>query len=177
MNFSFSGRHMEVGEALTNRARESFEALAKKYDAEFIDVTIVMKKEGYLFCSDISAKGKAGNSYHAGNDCSDPVTSFTGALQKIEQQIQKKKKCVRCSCRDSVDFALYADSLDKEEPSPVIIAEILENLPLMSVSDAVNKLNEDRRVFIFENISNHAVNVVYIRKDENFGWIDYKTEI
>lgn len=56
----------------------------------------------------------------------------------------------------------------------MIIAEILDDLPLMSVSEATKKITDTRRVFIFENIANNAVNVVYRREDGNFGWLDYK---
>lgn len=178
MNFSFSGRHMEIGESLTVRARESFDVLAKKYDCDFIDVSIVMKKENYLYCSDISVKSKLGNLYHAGNDANDPINSFTGAFQKIELQIKKKKKNCRCSNKNSgVEFVSYDNSLKKDESNPIIIAEILEDLPLMSVSDATEHLSDNKRVFVFENISNNSVNVVYKRNDGNFGWIDYKTKI
>ena len=58
----------------------------------------------------------------------------------------------------------------------MIVAERLDYLPIMSVSEATKKLCSSRPVFIFENISNKAVNVVYIREDGNFGWIDYKLD-
>ena len=56
MKFSFSGRHMEIGESLTTRAEEACETLAEKYDTEFLDVNIVMKKENHLFYTDIAVK-------------------------------------------------------------------------------------------------------------------------
>lgn len=169
---------MEVGNSLTARAEESCVALAEKYGDEFIDVSIVMKKETYLFHSDISAKTKNGNSYHATNECDDPTASFLGVLQKIDQQMRKKKKTTcRCSCRDlPVEFNEYDNSVAKkdEEHAPMIIAEILEDLPMLSVSDASKNLDDKKSVFVFENISNNSVNVVYKRPDGNIGWIDYK---
>ncbi len=176
MNFSFAGRHMEIGTALTSRAKKDCLALAEKYGTEFIDVNIVMKKETYLFHCDMSLKAKSGNVYHATNESDDPTTSFLGALQKADQQMRKKKKMVsRNSHKDcSAEFNEYDNSMKSEEKTQVIIAEILDDLPLMSVSEAANKLNDERKVFIFENISNSSVNVVYIRTDGNIGWIDYK---
>ena len=177
MKFSFTGRHMDIGNALTSRAEEACITLAEKYGDKFIDVNIVMKKETYLFHCDISAKTKNGNSYHAANECDDPTASFLGAMQKLDQQMRKKKKtCCRNSCKSMpVEFNEYDNSLlKKTEDAPMIIAEILDDLPLLSVSDATQKLEDSKGVFVFENISNNAVNVVYKRNDGNIGWIDYK---
>jgi ribosome-associated translation inhibitor RaiA len=166
---------MDVGESLTERAKEACELLAEKYGTEFMDVSIVMKKETYLFYCDISAKSSSGNSYYAVNESDNPIASFLGAIQKLDLQMRKKKKNNRCSCKGMrVEINSYDNSLEAEERAPVIIAEILDDLPLMSVSDATNNLNNQKRVFVFENISNNAVNVVYKRGDGNFGWIDYK---
>ena len=174
MKFSFSGRHMEIGESLTTRAEEACETLAEKYDTEFLDVNIVMKKENHLFYTDIAVKSCAGNTYQASDNDDDPVGSFLSALQKIDVQIRKKKKTHdRTSGRTGVEINSYDNSFENET-QPMIIAEILDDLPLMSVSEATKKIKETRRVFIFENIANNAVNVVYKREDGNFGWLDYK---
>ena len=61
MKFSFTGRHMDIGEALTNRAKDASIALAEKYGTEFLDMSIVMKKDGYRFLCDISCKTARGS--------------------------------------------------------------------------------------------------------------------
>ena len=180
MSFSFSGRHMEIGGALTERAKGACEALAQKYGIEFIDTNIVMKKDGYRFCADISVRTNTGNSYFASDQADDPVVSFELTLQKIDQQIQKKKRDARSAhTREKIAEMLERDNSfedidDGEEDAPIIIAQILDDLPVLSVSDAAKYLNDKRHVFVFENISNHSVNVVYTRTDGNIGWIDYK---
>jgi ribosomal subunit interface protein len=98
MKFSFTGRHMEVGESLTERAKEACGKLASKFGTEFIDANIVMKKDGYLFHCDISTKTSSGETYHAGDDSDDPNVSFDITLQKIDLQMRKKKKNCHCSC-------------------------------------------------------------------------------
>jgi ribosomal subunit interface protein len=179
MSFSFSGRHMEVGESLTNKAQDACKALAEKYAVGFISVNVVMKKDGYLFCCDIFIKTDSGNSYYASNEADNPTVSFDVTLQKIDQQMQKKKKAERCSCKcrfeiNDLDNNSFENKSD--EKYAIIVAEILEDLPLLSVSDAAERLVEDTKVFVFENISNNAVNVVYVRSDGNIGWIDYKVK-
>jgi len=173
MNFSFSGRHMEIGESLTQKAKDACEKLAKKYRVEFLDANIVMKKESYLFTTDMTVKTNTGNSYFVVNSAEDPIVSFEGAAQKLEQQFQKKRKPSKCNKK--VEINTFDNPVsESEENAPMIIAEILDDLPLMSVSEAAKRLNENQHVFIFENISNSAVNVVYWRNDGNIGWLDYK---
>ncbi|MDR0678290.1 MAG: HPF/RaiA family ribosome-associated protein [Holosporaceae bacterium] len=174
MNFSFSGRHMEIGESLTNKAKEAFIILAGKYGIEFIDANVVMTKGGYLFSCDISAKTNTGNSYYASDEANDPHVSFDVTLQKIDQQMKKKKKLGRCrfNKKQYVEINSFDNSL--EEAAPMIVAETVDNLPILSVSDAAKRLNEKTKVFVFENISNHTINIVYTREDGNIGWINYE---
>ncbi|MDR2723700.1 MAG: HPF/RaiA family ribosome-associated protein [Holosporaceae bacterium] len=173
MNFSFFGHHMEIGESLTSKAKNACELLESKYRAEFIDVNIVMKKDGYLFHCDISAKTNTGNSYYASSEADDPNVSFDLTLQKIDQQMQKKKKAERCFCRESrIEINNFDNSC--EDSIPLIVADMLDDLPILSVSDAAKRLNEKTMVLVFENISSNAINIVYIRPDKNIGWIDYK---
>ena len=180
MNFSFSGRHMAIGEALTNKANDAFKLLEDKYHLEFLDVTVVMNKEKYLFITDITVNTNSGNSYFVSNEAEDPIVRFEITLEKLEQQMQRKKKNGRASAaKKNVEYNSY-DNFSHEDEScddqPLIIAEVLDDIPLMSVSDAAKKLNAKRKVFIFENISNSTVNVVYTRDDGNIGWLDYKNQ-
>ncbi|MDR3186967.1 MAG: ribosome-associated translation inhibitor RaiA [Holosporaceae bacterium] len=99
MKFSFSGRHVDIGDALTSYAEKACSSLAAKYGTAFIEASIVMKKEGYLFHCDISIKTSSGEAHHSGSDADSPYASFDVALQKVDQQIRKKKKTNRCSCK------------------------------------------------------------------------------
>jgi ribosome-associated translation inhibitor RaiA len=165
---------MEVGDALTTRAKNACIDLAKKYGTEFLDLSIVMKKEAYLFVCDITIRTQNGNSYHASNSANEPGISFDGVLQKVDQQIGKKKKPGRHFSKEpAMEIISYDNSFD-EGKSAAIIAEILDDLPLLSVSDAADLLTDSKRVLVFENISTQTVNVVYWREDRNIGWIDYK---
>jgi ribosomal subunit interface protein len=175
MNFSFSGRHMEIGESLTQKAKSAYEKLAAKYRVEILDANIVMKKDSYLFITDMTVKTSTGNSYFVTDSAEEPIVSFEITLQKLEQQFQKKRKSSKSNKKVEYNtFDNPVSAKESEEDAPMIIAEILDDLPLMSVSEAAKRLDKDRHVFIFENISNSAVNVVYWRNDGNIGWLDYK---
>ena len=176
MKFSFTGRHMDIGEALTNRARDACSALADKYGTEFIDMSIVMKKDSYRFLCDISCKTASGTEYHISDESDDPTVCFDVTLQKVEQQMQKKKKtcCRGCSKKCFVDMPVFAN--EEKDAEPMIVAETLDDLPLLSVSEASRRLNDQVKIVVFENVSDNTVNVVYKRDDNNIGWINYKVK-
>ena len=77
---------------MTNKANEAFKLLEDKYHLEFLDVNVVMNKEKYLFITDITVNTNSGNSYFVSNEAEDPTVSFEITLEKLEQQMQRKKK-------------------------------------------------------------------------------------
>jgi ribosome-associated translation inhibitor RaiA len=91
---------MEIGEALTERAREACEKLGSKFGTEFIEANVVMKRDGYLFHCDVATRTVSGEAYHASDGSDDPNVSFDITLQKIDLQMRKKKKS-RCTCRSA----------------------------------------------------------------------------
>lgn len=177
MKFSFTGRHIEIGASLTKKAEDGCQAISDKYNLEFVDVSIVMRKERHKFLTDISVKSSNGLPFHVGDEADCPIVSFDVTLQKLEAQIQKRKKPCRCSGKEmKFERNEFDNSLEEElaNAGPLIIAEIIDDLPLMSVSEASSRLNDTRQLYVFENIANNAVNVVYKRPDGNIGWIDYQ---
>lgn len=173
MSFSFAGRHMEIGAALTHHAVELCEKLAQKYDDELSDVSIVMTKDSFLFITDLSVKMSRGESFHARADSKEPYASFESALQKISTQVKKFKD--KGNSQKAVKSDLNIEIVTEEPEAPSIISEIIEELPTLSVAEATNKLLERKHeVIMFYNKVTKLVNVVYQRKDGKIGWIDYK---
>jgi hypothetical protein len=55
----------------------------------------------------------------------------------------------------------------------VIIAEMETKIPSLTVGEAVMQLELSGQKFvIFRNVGHDGINVVYVRDDENIGWID-----
>src|SRR6202040_1956952 len=62
---------------------------------------------------------------------------------------------------------------DGEATAPVVIAEMSTELPRLTVSEAVMRVDlADVPVLLFRNRSHGELNVVYRRGDGNVGWID-----
>jgi hypothetical protein len=64
------------------------------------------------------------------------------------------------------------DAIDK---MPVIVAEMDMDIPEVTVSDAVMRLDlGELQTLMFRNSGHGGINVVYRRPDGNIGWIDPK---
>ena len=175
MSFSFSGRHMEIGAALTYHAAEACDKLAQKYNDTFTDICIVMTKDSFQFITDLSVKMENGWSFHAKSDSKEPYASFDAALQKISTQIKKSKdKVHRTKIRD--DSNVVECSVEEiHDDGPIIISEYIHEMPIISVAEAVSLLTTNGKdVLLFKNKLTKLVNAVYLRKDGNIGWLDYK---
>ena len=173
MSFSFSGRHMSVGSALTHHAAEACESLAAKYNDELIDVNIVMTKDAALFVTDLSVKFGHGESFYAKAEEREPYASFDAALRKITTQVKKFKSICDSNRNEKIEIKEDEEPSDESEFS--IISELVVELPVISVAEAANRLvKEDKEVVMFRNKMTNAVNSVYKRRDGNVVWIDCK---
>ena len=61
----------------------------------------------------------------------------------------------------------------KESLKPLIIAEMQEKIPTISVGEAVMQMElSGANMLIFRNSSHQKINVVHLREDGNIGWVD-----
>ena len=75
-------------------------------------------------------------------------------------------------------FDVSTDETEKadEDTAPAIIAEMDMDIPEVTVSDAVMRLDLGQlQTLMFRNSGHGGINVVYRRPDGNIGWIDPKT--
>jgi hypothetical protein len=77
---------------------------------------------------------------------------------------------------DAPSYILEAPAEGDDEVtgySPVIIAEAMTSLKLLSVSEAVMELDlTGAACLVFQHGSSGRVNIIYRRPDGNIGWVD-----
>ena len=65
----------------------------------------------------------------------------------------------------------------EKELSPAIIAETKTDVPTLSGGEAVTRFDlSEEGAYVFRNVKNNAINVVYRRADGNIGWLDLKCD-
>ena len=186
MSLQISGKHMNVGESLTQRIEDRIDdAVSKYFQGGFTGNVTIEKTSGGFECdcmihldSNIHLQSTA-----SGNDA---TTCFEMAADKIEKRLRRYKRRLKDhhgrSSKSERNDAAYAvvelPSQEEEIPedfSPTIIAESSKSVQELSVAEAVMQLDlTDNPVVVFSNAGNGKTNVVYRRSDGNIGWIDPK---
>ena len=125
----------------------------------------------------------------------DAYGSFDAALEHVGKRLRRYKRRLRDHHRrqggktERFPAAQYVLAPEQEEVAetdvgdagdvtengdqPVIIAEMQTDIETLTVSDAVMRMDlANLPAMMFRNRANGALNMVYVRRDGNIGWID-----
>ncbi len=87
MKVNFTGRHVEVSEALRAFAEERFQKMTPYLD-DIIDVHVTLSVEKHRHMAEVSVKTRGGD-FLAGTETDDMYASLSQALDKLETQAHK----------------------------------------------------------------------------------------
>lgn len=181
MSLNVSGKHMNVGDALTGRIEERIEEAVSKYFGHGYSGQITLEKEGNWYDCDCVIHLDSGMVLQASAKSTDPTSSFEDAADKIEKRLRRYKRRLKDHHTNGIAkeafYSIVEDPAQEEEIpedyNPVVIAESTTAVNTQSVAQAVVQLDlTDRPVVVFKNAANGEINVVYRRGDGNIGWVD-----
>lgn len=188
MDISISGKKMEIGQAFKTYVTEKVKDNVCKFFDYAKETQVTMTKDGHhAITADIRTHAGRGIEICGSFRDSDPHAAFDKALEKLVNQLRRYKNRLtdhhrRATKIDSIIAAQYVlrpSDVDQPEvdTAPTVIAEMTTDVPTLSVSDAVMRLDlSDAPVMIFKNASHGGINVVYRRPDGNIGWTDPRGE-
>ncbi len=178
MQVTTTFRHMEQSDALKTYAEEKLDRLTKYID-EPINVQVyfaVEKKIRHIVEIVITAKGINTKASEATNDM---YAAVDAVLDKIERQLKRYKEKIKAHKPNGDDrgrqFSKKIFEAESIESSvePVVIRTQTETAKPMSVEEAVMQMDLLHKDFIvFTDSVNNEINVMYRRKDGNFGLIE-----
>ncbi|WP_032112374.1 ribosome hibernation-promoting factor, HPF/YfiA family [Candidatus Paracaedibacter symbiosus] len=185
MKIIVSGKNIETGDSLKLHVETAVKHIVDRYFGDILEVHVNFSKDGFRFVTEISFHVSRHFIVRTHCEESDPYRSFDLTLGKIEKRIQRYKSRLRSRSRQNspekemlnISASRYVVDSMKEDNAeadvPLIIAEMNSEIPTVSVSDAVMRmdLTEDT-VIMFRNAASGQFNVVYRRQDGNIGWID-----
>lgn len=188
MQINVSGKQVDVGQSLQDHVKSRLTATIEKYFPTPIDAHVVFSKERYNFRADIRVNiGTRDTKFwlNADHAATDPYLSFDGALGHIENQLRRYKERLKghrkpeiAALNKTIEGRKYVLEHDNEkevaqENHPLIIAEKSTEIEVLSVSDAVMKMDlANLPALMFINLKNGCLNVVYRRSDGNISWVD-----
>ncbi len=175
MQLSVTFRHMEPSEALKNYVQERTSKLTKYIDKP-MDSQVTLSVEKFRQMADvvINANGIriAGQEQH-----DDMYAAIDLVMDKIERQIKKYVGKIR-QHKPALGRELkwrrevYQPESFEDEGEPVIIKAENYFIKPMSVDEAAMQMDLSQQEFlVFNNASSQTINVLYRRKDGNYGLI------
>lgn len=183
MTIRISGKHMEVGESLTEHSKTAINDIIAKYMGNVLESHVVFSKDHHNFLAEVQVHISHNFIVNSHGKDADPYQALSQALSKLEIRIRKYKNRLQTKKRavEKLDFIqvskyIVGDHEDNSEhDTPVTIAELNTSIETLTVSDAIMRLEvTDYPVVIFKNIAHNRFNVVYKRPDGNISWVDLK---
>ncbi len=175
MQLSVTFRHLDPSEALKNYIQERTNKLTKYIDRPLeTQVTLTVHKFRQIADVVINADGIriAGQEAHE-----DMYAAIDLVMDKIERQVKKYRQKIRKhkpSLGREIRWRreIYEHDSFEDEGVPVIVRTENYFVKPMSVDEAAMQMDLSQQEFlVFNNASTQTVNVLYRKKDGNYGLI------
>jgi putative sigma-54 modulation protein len=182
MQVNITFRHLEPTEALKSHVKGRVEHVQRYIDRPS-EAHAVLHVENLAHHAEITVK--AGRFLLRGSAKSkDMYASIDEAADKIERQLLKHKGKLadqkNGNHADAVPVEVRHDVLDiidhPERPSHRVVKSTAFQAKRMTVDDAILQLEMlGSQFFVFQNVTDGAINVVYRREDGSLGVIEART--
>lgn len=189
MNLTVKGKNIDVGDALKTRAAQSLDHIFAKYFSNPIEATVTMSREAHRFLSHISVHVGRGILLQSEATAETANAAYDSAAETLAKRLRRYKRRLRdhhraeTHERRSQYYVLAQEAEEAEEPEhangadgahhPVVVAEMQTNIPTLTVSEAVMRLDlANQQAMMFLNRAHGGLNMVYRRNDGNIGWVD-----
>jgi len=178
MNINLTFKNFEPSEHLKKYAKKRFEKIVKYIgqNSDSSEVMVAMTVEKFRHKAEVTFVGDYAH-ISAVEESEDMYSTIDLVLDKLEAQIRKLREKNKDKRRGSVDksvrmdFISYSEADGKRE-STITARDHYEPKP-MSVDEAAEQLENLKYEFlVFRNSENERVNVIYRRKNNDFGLID-----
>jgi putative sigma-54 modulation protein len=171
MNIIVNGRHLEVTPALKNYAEEKIRKF-EKFLPESSDAIVTLSVEKYRHKAEVLLKTN-GVLIQAESVTGEIYSSIDEVSEKLDRQVKKYKE-KHSSYRKGA--AKQTEPAEKE-PAVHEGGKIIKNkrfdLKPMNPDEASMQMELlDKDFFVFMNDKSNVINVIYLRKDGNFGLIE-----
>ena len=174
MKIVLVGKNIEVTEALKDTVEKKLSKLDKYFTREYTaNVTLKVQKASQTIEVTIPMDRIV---IRCEETTDDMYTSIDFVVDKLERQIRKQKtKLSRNMYNESLRFAEIKESAitsEPEEDGKIVKTKKFAVKP-MSAEEAVLQMElVGHNFFVYMNDKNNEVNVVYKRKDGNYGLIE-----
>ncbi|PRR80779.1 Ribosome-associated factor Y [Clostridium liquoris] len=172
MRITVTGKNIEVTNALKNVVEKKLEKLDKYFNPDVeAHATLSVQKNRQTIEVTIPFNGVILRGEESNEDM---YASIDLVVDKLERQIKKQKtKLQKRNHGDSLKFQFIPDIEGKPSQDPKIVKTKRFAIKPMSNEEAVLQMELlGHSFFVYESADSGEVNVVYKRKDGNYGLIE-----
>ena len=176
MKIIFKGKHIEVTDAMRNYIEKKLNKIERYFD-HILEVIVTLSVEKSRQIIEVTLQTNRAL-IRAEEETDDMYTSIDKVADKLERQIKKyKEKYFQKPHPGTEKTGLANKEIDAEDSEPDKIAKIVKTkrfaIKPMSVEEAAMQMDLlGHNFFVFANDNSNKVNVLYKRKDGNFGLIE-----
>ncbi|WP_202708685.1 ribosome hibernation-promoting factor, HPF/YfiA family [Sporosalibacterium faouarense] len=172
MKITVSGKNMDVTDALRNTVEKKLNKLEKYFNEDVeVNATVSVEKNRHIFEVTIPFTK---NILRAEEITDDMYASIDRSVDILERQIRKHKTKLqkRFHNGDTIRFE-NVSLLQEEDDEPKIVKTKKFAMKPMDEEEAVLQMELiGHSFFVFRNAETNEVNVVYKRKDGDYGLIE-----
>ncbi len=187
MQLSVKGKQLNVGDALRTHVSESLSRILGKYFGDAIEVSVTFSREGHLYRAVVAAHVGRSIQLQAQGEADEPYPAFDTAAERLAKRLRRYKRRLRDHRKDpgpapeslpAQQYILAGDAEaqaaeDEIDGRPAVVAEMATEIPSLTVSEAVMRMDlAELPALMFRNSSHSGLNMIYRRPDGNIGWID-----
>ena len=172
MRITVKGKNIAVTPALRQYVEKKLSKLERYF--ENIDeaiATLSVEKERHIV--EVTVPLNGGMLLRGEEETNDMYASVDLVMEKLERQIEKHKTKIARKMKDGklLDLAAGQEKAAEEEPRLVRTKRFaMKPMPVEEAILQMNLLGHD--FFVFSNAETEEVNVVYRRRDGNYGLIE-----
>lgn len=176
MKIVFKGKHIEVTNAMRNYVEKRLNKIERHFD-HILEVIVTLSVEKNRQIVEVTLQASRAL-IRAEEETDDMYASMDKVADKLERQIQKyKDKYLKKSHPGTERKGLDKEGVNVEDSESNEIAKIVKTkrfaIKPMSVEEAAMQMDLlGHNFFVFANDNTNKVNVLYKRKDGNFGLIE-----
>lgn len=171
MNIIVTGRHLEVTPALKSYAEKKIKRF-DRYLSNISEAVVTISVEKYRHKVEVLLRVN-GVLIQAEGTTGDVYSSIDGVAEKLERQIKKyKEKLVSHRKSEGKAGSVALEAEVAPEVGRIIKNKRFELKPMSPDEAAMQMELLDKDFFVFTNDNSGDINVIYRRRDGNFGLIE-----
>jgi len=179
MNIEYVGRHVELNERIREFTEERL-TKAARFLVEPIEVQLILENERHLRVAELHVTHRHGvlHAREENNDLLEAIQIASDALEKQARRARKRSVDKRRRANRQVAEQRHwpIEVLARESVSaggaPRVVKSTRLEIKPMTLEEAASALHASRRGFVvYRDADTEQINVLYRRKDENYGLI------